>query len=69
MGSERLGAVGRLDDGRTVVGFERKLGHPIERVWRAITDPLEQSLESAGPDPDTPEPDYSRIDVPGRAQG
>ena len=165
MTSERLGAVGTLDDGRTVVGFERKLGHPIERVWRAITDPeqlaswfpgfefesgqgghyeirfggdcdgpphvegtvvaydppnvlqcgtirweleavgtacllmfsdvlqfhegrwdaeitnsvlggwhryldlLEQSLGSTGPDLDTPEPDYSKIDVPGRARG
>ncbi len=38
---ERLGAVGRLDDGRTFVRFERKLGHPIETVWRAITDPVQ----------------------------
>ncbi len=60
MKSERLGAVGTLDDGRTVVGFERKLGHP---------GLLEQSLESAGPDLATLEPDYSRIDVPGRARG
>ena len=36
---DRLGAVGRLDDGRAFVRFERRLGHPADSVWRAITDP------------------------------
>lgn len=35
---ERLGAVGRLDDGRTCVRFERRLAFPVEIAWRAITD-------------------------------
>ncbi|MYE13617.1 MAG: hypothetical protein F4X99_18570 [Gammaproteobacteria bacterium] len=36
---ERLGAVGRHDDGSTVVRFERELAFPVDTVWRAITDP------------------------------
>jgi hypothetical protein len=28
-------------DGRTVLRFERRLDHPVERVWRAITEPDE----------------------------
>jgi uncharacterized protein YndB with AHSA1/START domain len=28
-------------DDRPVVRFERRLEHPVERVWRAITDPEE----------------------------
>jgi uncharacterized protein YndB with AHSA1/START domain len=31
----------QLDDGRHQVRFERRLEHPIERVWSAITDPDE----------------------------
>lgn len=27
--------------GRPALRFERKLGHPIERVWRAISDATE----------------------------
>lgn len=34
----RLGEVIRLDDGRTCVRFQRRLNHPVERVWAAITD-------------------------------
>ena len=30
-----------LDDGRRRIRFERHLRHPIERVWRALTDPRE----------------------------
>lgn len=30
-------------DGRPVLRFERRYRHPIERVWRAITDPAEMS--------------------------
>lgn len=26
-------------DGRGVLRFERRLGHPVERVWSALTDP------------------------------
>ena len=28
-------------DGRPALRFERRLGHPIERVWRAVTEPRE----------------------------
>ena len=36
---ERLGTVGRQDDGTTFVRFERQLAFPVDTVWRAITDP------------------------------
>ena len=36
---ERLGAVGRYDDGSTFVRFERELAFPVDTVWRAITEP------------------------------
>ncbi|MEV5753276.1 SRPBCC family protein [Actinoallomurus sp. NPDC052308] len=26
-------------DGRSALRFERRLGHPVEKVWRALTDP------------------------------
>jgi uncharacterized protein YndB with AHSA1/START domain len=29
----------KLDDGRHQVRFERRLNHPIDRVWSALTDP------------------------------
>jgi uncharacterized protein YndB with AHSA1/START domain len=35
------GTLETLDDGRRRMRFERHLRHPIERVWRAITDPDE----------------------------
>jgi uncharacterized protein YndB with AHSA1/START domain len=35
------GTVDRTDDGRYVVRFERRLAHPVERVWRALTAPEE----------------------------
>src|SRR4051812_7046436 len=28
-------------DGRPALPFERTLAHPVERVWRAISDPAE----------------------------
>jgi len=28
-------------DGRNVLRFERRLAHPVEKVWRAITEPAE----------------------------
>ena len=31
----------QLDDGRHQVRFERRLSHPIDRVWAALTDPDE----------------------------
>jgi uncharacterized protein YndB with AHSA1/START domain len=39
------GPNGRLEerDGRPALRFERVLAHPPERVWRALTDPGEQT--------------------------
>ncbi|MEV0701739.1 SRPBCC domain-containing protein [Saccharopolyspora sp. NPDC050389] len=31
----------QLDDGRYELRFERRLAHPREKVWRAITDPAQ----------------------------
>lgn len=28
-------------DGRPALVFERYLAHPVERVWRAVTEPRE----------------------------
>jgi uncharacterized protein YndB with AHSA1/START domain len=33
------GTLDRLDDGRFRLRFTRTLAHPVERVWRAITEP------------------------------
>jgi uncharacterized protein YndB with AHSA1/START domain len=35
------GTVERTDDGRYVISFERRLDHPVERVWDALTRPDE----------------------------
>ena len=35
------GTVARTDDGRYVIDFERRLDHPVERVWAALTEPAE----------------------------
>jgi len=35
------GNVARTDDGRYVIDFERRLDHPVERVWAALTEPDE----------------------------
>src|SRR5215210_644051 len=35
------GTVERSDDGRYVVSFDRPLGHPVPRVWAALTSPDE----------------------------
>jgi uncharacterized protein YndB with AHSA1/START domain len=32
------GTVRTRDDGQTVIRFERRLAHPIERVWAALTE-------------------------------
>lgn len=38
------GTVGNLEDDRVLVRFERPLNHPLERVWRAITEPRELAI-------------------------
>ncbi len=35
------GTVERTEDGRYVISFERRLAHPVERVWAALTEPAE----------------------------
>jgi uncharacterized protein YndB with AHSA1/START domain len=35
------GSLETRDDGRAVIRFERRIGHPVERVWAAITEPRE----------------------------
>jgi hypothetical protein len=35
------GTVGKEPDGSTTIRFDRRLRHPIERVWQALTDPDE----------------------------
>jgi uncharacterized protein YndB with AHSA1/START domain len=35
------GTVEKAPDGSTTVRFDRRLRHPIERVWQALTDPDE----------------------------
>jgi uncharacterized protein YndB with AHSA1/START domain len=39
--TQRLGTHEPLGDGRHRLRFERHLRHPVERVWRALTDPGE----------------------------
>jgi uncharacterized protein YndB with AHSA1/START domain len=34
-------ATRRFEDGRAVLRFERRLAHPPEKVWRALTEPSE----------------------------
>lgn len=31
-----------IENDRAILTFERRLPHPIERVWAAITDPAER---------------------------
>ena len=35
------GTVERTDDGRYLISFERRLAHPVGRVWQALTTPDE----------------------------
>lgn len=35
------GTLEKRDDGRAVIRFERRIAHPVERVWAAITEPSE----------------------------
>lgn len=39
--ADQDGIVGTDSQGRAVVSFERHFKHPVEKVWRAITDPNE----------------------------
>jgi uncharacterized protein YndB with AHSA1/START domain len=39
--AEHDGTIGTTDEGRAFLRFERHLNHPVERVWRAISEPAE----------------------------
>ncbi len=41
-------------DGRPALRLERRLAHPVERVWRAVTDPAELAAWFVAPVPWTP---------------
>jgi uncharacterized protein YndB with AHSA1/START domain len=58
----RDGSVERIGDQR-VLRFERRLQHPVERVWDAITEPdqMPRLFEIAG------DPHARRSSWPGRA--
>ena len=40
---EHEGVIGVREDGRAFIRFERRLAHPVDRVWGAITDPAEMA--------------------------
>ncbi len=42
------GVARELSDGRTSVRFERSFNHPVERVWKAISDPAELAIWMPG---------------------
>jgi uncharacterized protein YndB with AHSA1/START domain len=42
-------------DGRPVLRLERRLAHPVERVWRAVSEPRELSRWFVAPVPWTPQ--------------
>src|SRR3712207_4777271 len=44
------------EEGRPTLRLERRLAHPIERVWRAVTDPAELEQWFVAPVPWTPAP-------------
>lgn len=41
-------------DGRPALRFERRLAHPVQRVWRAVTEPAELAQWFVAPVPWTP---------------
>lgn len=41
-------------DGRAALRFERRIGHSVERVWRAVTEPAELAGWFVAPVPWTP---------------
>jgi hypothetical protein len=45
----------QIVDGRPALRFERRLNHPIERVWRAVTEPAELARWFVSEVPWTPE--------------
>ena len=54
-------------DGRPALRFERRLPHPVARVWRAVTEPAELERWFIGPVPWTPEPGetFEVMSIPG----
>jgi uncharacterized protein YndB with AHSA1/START domain len=67
----RDGELIELDDDLVGVRFERRLGHPPERVWRAITDPQElaawfpDTIEGEfGPGAEVRFPKFERMGLP-----
>lgn len=43
------GTLVTIEDGRRALRFERRLAHPVERVWRAVTEPAELERWFVGP--------------------
>lgn len=41
MSTEPDGTLEQRDDGTAVIRFERRIGHPLGRVWSALTEPAE----------------------------
>jgi uncharacterized protein YndB with AHSA1/START domain len=67
----RDGELVELEDGKAAVRFERRLSHPPERVWRAITNPEElaawfpDTIEGEfGPDAEVRFPKFVEMDLP-----
>jgi uncharacterized protein YndB with AHSA1/START domain len=44
------GTLEKLDDGRRRLRFERRLAHPVDRVWAALTEPEKMREWWATPD-------------------
>jgi uncharacterized protein YndB with AHSA1/START domain len=71
MTSKRDGKLIEAEGGKVGVRFERRLSHPIERVWKAITDPddlaawFPDTIEgSFGPDAEVRFPKFVEMDLP-----
>jgi uncharacterized protein YndB with AHSA1/START domain len=67
----RDGELIELEGGKAAVRFERRLAHPPERVWRAITDPEElaswfpDTVEGEfGPDAEVRFPNFVEMGLP-----
>ena len=41
LNKQRQGVFGHHKNGNTTITFKRRLNHPVEKVWRAITEPGE----------------------------
>jgi uncharacterized protein YndB with AHSA1/START domain len=46
----RLGTIEEAEGGKRVLRYERRLDHPVERVWAALTDPDQLALWLAAAD-------------------